>query len=44
MVTLIWMGVALWLGLNAAFVACRMYVTRSERAVVPAQVWNRRAS
>ncbi|QPF82677.1 hypothetical protein IC762_23395 [Bradyrhizobium genosp. L] len=30
--TLVWSGIALWLGLNAAFVARRFYVTRSERA------------
>lgn len=44
MTILIWTGVALWLGLNAAFVALRMYVTRTERAVVPALVWNRRTN
>ena len=42
MATMIWTGVALWLGLNAAFVALRMYVTRPERAVVPVLAWNRR--
>ena len=44
MATMIWTGVALWLGLNAAFVACRMYVTRPERAAVPVLVWNRRTN
>jgi hypothetical protein len=44
MATMIWTGVALWLGLNAAFVAYRMYVTRPERAVAPVLVWNRRTN
>jgi hypothetical protein len=44
MATLVWTGVALWLGLNAAFVALRIYVTRPERAVVPELVWSRRTS
>jgi hypothetical protein len=44
MATLVWTGVALWLGLNAAFVALRIYVTRSERAVMPVLVWNRQIS
>jgi hypothetical protein len=44
MATLVWTGVALWFGLNAAFVALRMYVTRSERAVAPVLVWNRQIS
>lgn len=30
--TLVWTGIALWLGLNAAFVVRRFYVTRSDRA------------
>ena len=44
MAILIWTGIALWLGLNAAFVALRMYVTRPEQAVVPALVWNRQTN
>jgi hypothetical protein len=32
MTSLVWTGVALWLGFNAAMVAWRVYVTRPVRA------------
>ncbi len=33
--TLVWTGVALWLGLNAAIAARCIYVTRPARAAAP---------
>jgi len=35
--TFVWTGVALWLGLNAAFVARRIYVTRPAKSPRPAR-------
>jgi hypothetical protein len=32
MMALVWTGLALWIGLNAAFVVRRLYVTSPERA------------
>ena len=40
--TIVWTGVSLWLGLNAAFVAVRIYATRSQKAAAPMLVWNKR--
>jgi hypothetical protein len=31
--TLVWTGVALWLGMNAAFAACSIYATRPVKVV-----------
>ena len=42
--TIVWTGVALWLGLNVAFVAVRMHATRPKKAVAPVLVWNKRTS
>jgi hypothetical protein len=39
--TIVCTGVALWLGLNVAFVALRIHVTRPKRIAVPVLLWNR---
>lgn len=39
--TIVWTGIALWLGMNAAFVAFRVYVTRPQKTVEPVPVLHR---
>jgi hypothetical protein len=39
--TIVWTGVGVWVGLNVALVALRLYVTRPEKMLEPVPVWNR---